>query len=147
MSLSELSRLPVSNLRLSAHISAPWTRKMSKRQQSVSRKKRSGQTEALRRFNSTQSAHTGWEVKETRAWLCVRGLHRPACCQPPNCENRTAVCVAESAAARAFAKSAYLLLLLSATCLRHGEHGVSLHNLISGLFLQATPCPVRVQPS
>lgn len=27
MSLSELSRLPVSNLRLSAHISAPWTRK------------------------------------------------------------------------------------------------------------------------
>lgn len=56
------------------------------------------------------------------AWPRVCGLQRPACCQDPSCENRTVVCAAQSAAARAFAKSAQLLLLLSATCcFRHGE--------------------------
>lgn len=97
MSLSELSRLPVSNLRLSAHISAPWTRKkMSKMQQRLARKHRSGQTEALHCFNASPSVHTGWEVEENRARLCACGLHRPACCQAPSCENRIVVCAAEA---------------------------------------------------
>lgn len=49
MSLSERSRLPVSNLRLSAHISAPWTRKKSQKGNKGSeRQKQSGQSEALR---------------------------------------------------------------------------------------------------
>lgn len=81
---------------------------MSKRQQSLARKQRSGQTEALHCFNSTLSAHSGWEVQENRAWLCACGLQRPACCQASSCENRIVVFVAESAAARAFAKSACL---------------------------------------
>lgn len=50
MSLSERSRLPVSNLRLSAHISAPWTRKKKsqKGNKGSERQKQSGQSEALR---------------------------------------------------------------------------------------------------
>lgn len=81
---------------------------MSKRQQSLAREKRSGQTEALHCLNSTLSAPAGWAVKEDRARLCVWGLQRPACCQAPSCENRIVVCVAESAAAQAFAKSAWV---------------------------------------
>lgn len=39
MSLSELCRLPVSNLRLSAHISAPWTRTKKKRKKKEKHRK------------------------------------------------------------------------------------------------------------
>lgn len=125
MSLSELCRLPVSNLRLSAHISAPWTRKknMSKRQQSLTRKPRSGRTEAFALLfcflNSALSAHAGRGLKENRAPAPCRvcGLQRPARCQAPSCENRIVVCAAESAAAQAFAKSACLALTFtSAFC-------------------------------
>lgn len=108
---------------------------MSKRQQSLARKPRSGQTEAFTLgffgccffffFNSVLTAHAGRELKENRAPApcCVCGLQRPARCQAPSCENRIVVCAAESAAAQAFAKSACLALTFtSAFCHRHGEN-------------------------
>lgn len=62
-------------------------KKMSKRQQSSSRKKHSGQTGLLHCCNTCVSAHTGREVHETRALFWVCGLQRPARCQgPASCE-------------------------------------------------------------
>lgn len=156
MSLSELSRLPVSNLRLSAHISAPWTRKkkkMSKRQQSLVRKQRSGRTEALHCFKSTLSARRQQRPRGgggvgggpgPSAWVSAACWGLRAACQAPSCENRT-VCLCS----RKKKKNAQLLRTLqnqlaltftSAFChffsdMASTQGRASVRNVISGLLL------------
>lgn len=97
MSLSELCRLPVSNLRLSAHISAPWTEK--KKNLSVKRATKARQKASMwtDRFVPTPAPPAQTEQAAGQE------------------ETRTVVCVA---AAQASAKSARLALTLtSAFCL------------------------------
>lgn len=93
MSLSELSRLPVSNLRLSAHISAPWTRKKKKNVEKATKPRQKAtkwtnrgvalfQVDAVR--SQAAEAPGRWRSRRRPRALClsVCGLLRPPCCLP-----------------------------------------------------------------
>ena len=94
VSLSELSRLPVSNLRLSAHISAPWTRKKKKKDREKCRKGNKASTESnevdelrrcivsSRRCPLTGSGGPGWWWRPRGLCLSVCGPLRPPRCLP-----------------------------------------------------------------
>lgn len=93
VSLSELCRLPVSNLRLSAHISAPWTQKRKKKKTKTQQQRASGpkslavdiprEARARAVFPSTQSSNV------PGALLLFCGLLSLL-----SCENHTVVCAA-----------------------------------------------------
>ena len=111
-------------------------KKMSKRQQSLVRKQRSGQTEALHCFKSTLSARRQQRPRGgggvgggpgASAWVSAACWGLRAACQAPSCENRT-VCLCsrkkKRAAAQDFAKSACLnfYFCFLTLFLWHGEH-------------------------
>lgn len=111
---------------------------MSKRQQSLVRKQRSGRTEALHCFKSTLSARRQQRPRGgggvgggpgPSAWVSAACWGLRAACQAPSCENRT-VCLCsrkkkkKRAAAQDFAKSACLnfYFCFLPLFLWHGEH-------------------------
>lgn len=115
VSLSELCRLPVSNRKLSAHISVPWTeKKISKRQQSFACGSRSGPAKVVLLVASArlEGDRGEWGPR----WGVGAAACRGPCAarQPASCRNRTSVSAAESAAAPVFAKSAWQLSFTSA---------------------------------
>lgn len=117
MSLSELCRLPVSDLRLSAQISAPLLekKKMLKRQQSSPRRRHSGQTGSLHCCNTCVSAHRGRGRTDPGPALSLRPAEAPRAASDPRAvKNRIGVCAAESAAAQALCKIS--LTFTSALC-------------------------------
>ena len=105
VSLSELSRLPVSNLRLSAHISAPWTRKKKKKTEKNVEKATKPRQKATKWTNwgvalfqvdavRSQAAEApgGGGGPGASAWVSAARWGLRAACQAPSCENRT-VCL------------------------------------------------------
>lgn len=141
MSLSELSRLPVSNLRLSAHISAPWTRKKKKNVEKATKPRQKAtkwtnrgvalfQVDAVR--SQAAEAPGRWRSRRRPRALClsVCGLLRPPCCLPGSelwKPHRLFVQQKKKkkrAAAQDFAKSACLnfYFCFLPLFLWHGEH-------------------------
>lgn len=142
MSLSERSRLPVSNLRLSAHISAPWTRKKSQKgNKGFERQKQSGQSEALRCRSCTARSLADRELEQRGlapslgpAEACVLSgseLWKPHRCLCSTKRSCSSLCKISSTFTSPFCH-----LLLQTW---RGQRAVPLHNVISGLLLQHTP--------
>ena len=141
MPLSELCRLPVSNHKLSAHISVPWTEKKKKNRKD--NKALPAGLEVDRPKLCFSFTVRGWKKLEEnwgRVGALSCGLQRPSYCQAGlRVLKRTPL--QQKAAALAFAKSAWQLTFTSAFFATYmwqeGAHiGLRLkHSFIERVFL------------